>query len=129
MVGRISGFIREYIFGLSIITLIIGLIMIFMGVLWFGFNEFVIDTIELDLVFRLGEWNAYVFVIGWILFAIGVFYLYTFLKNRKYVLEEIRTDKRSDFIKKHGKLKIVSKNLPTKYQQMLEEKEKELGIK
>jgi len=129
MAGKISRFIREYIFGLSIITLIIGLVLILMGVLWYGFNEIVEQAMELDLIYRIGDWNAYVLVIGLILFAFGVYYLYNYLKNRKFLLEEIKTDKRSEFIKKHGKLKIDSKKLPSKYQKMLKDKEKELGIK
>lgn len=129
MAGKITRFIKEYIFGLSIITLIIGLVLILMGVLWYGFNDFVVQTMELDLIYRIGDWNAYILVIGLILFAFGVYYLYAYLKNRKFLLDEIKTDKRSDFLKKHGKLKINCKKLPSKYQKMLKDKEKELGIK
>jgi hypothetical protein len=129
MTGRISRFIREYIFGISILMTILGLILILMGVLWFGFNEFVENTRELDIIYQIGDWNAYIFVIGLIIFGFGVYYLYTFFTDRRFLIEEIKTDKRSDFIKIHAKLRNVSKRLPSKYKKMLKEKEKELGIK
>jgi hypothetical protein len=44
-------------------------------------------------------------------------------------MKEIETKKRSEFIKKHAKLKADSKHLPSKYKDILKQKEKELKIK
>ena len=49
--------------------------------------------------------------------------------DKKFILEEIKTDKRSEFIKRHNELRNTVKRLPSKYKEMLKEKEKELGIK
>lgn len=129
MVGRISGFLREFIFLLSIITSIIGLVLLAMGVLWFWFRDMVIMNNTLNFIAEIENWNAYLLVAGLIIFGIGIFYLYSYLKNRKFALEELKTDKRSEFLKKHNELKNIVKQLPSKYQKMFKDKEDELGIK
>jgi len=129
MASKITGFMREYVFGLSIITIIIGLFLLSMGVLWFGFREIVMENSALEFIAKLENLNAYLLVAGLIIFGIGLYYLYSFLKNRKLALEELETDKRSEFLKKHNELKSIVKYLPSKYQKMLEDKENELKIK
>ena len=129
MVSKMTRFMREYVFGLSIITIIIGLFLLSMGVLWFGFKEIVMENSALEFVANLENLNAYLLVAGLIIFGIGLYYLYSFLKNRKLALKELKTDKRSEFLKKHNELKSIVKYLPSKYQKMLKDKENELKIK
>jgi hypothetical protein len=129
MVGKITGFLREFIFMLSIFTSIIGLVLLAMGVLWFLFRDMVITNNALNFIAEVDNWNAYLLVAGLIIFGIGVFYLYSFLKNRKFALDELKTDKRSEFLKKHNEIKNIVKQLPSKYQKMFKDKEDELGIK
>lgn len=129
MVSKMTRFMREYVFGFSIITIIIGLFLLSMGVLWFGFNDIVIENNSLEFIANLENLNAYLLVAGLIILGIGLFYLYSFLKNRKLALEELKTDKRSEFLKKHNELKSIVKYLPSKYQKMLKDKENELKIK
>ena len=75
-------------------------------------------------------WSPYILVVGFIIFTwFGVYYLYSYLMNRKFVLEELKTNKRSEFLKKHVEVKLKVKHLPSKYQKMLKEKEEELKIK
>ena len=125
---KITGLLREYVFGLSIITMAIGLFLLFMGVIFYWIN-----TIELgfytDIIQKLDQWNAFLLVGGLIIFGIGIYYLYSFIINKKFVLEEIQTKKRSEFIKKHKELKGIVKHLPSKYKKMVKDKEKELKIK
>jgi len=128
MAGKISGFLREYILILSIVITIVGFFLLVMGVLWYWFRDIVTDNNALSFIYDLGDWNAYVLVAGFIIFFIGVYYLYSFLKNRKFVLEELRTNKRSELLKRHKELRSVVKHLPKKYQKMLQEKEDELNI-
>ena len=45
------------------------------------------------------------------------------------MLDEIATNKRSELLKMHSELKITAKKLPSKYRNMLKEKEKEFKIK
>jgi len=126
MKEKIVGFLRNYVFPLSIITLIIGLILLIWGVIYWidvdlgGLTEF-IDGI--------GGYNAYVLVAGLIIFGIGVYYLYSYLKKKKFLIEELDTNKRSEFLKKHSELKEIVRHLPSKYKAMLKEKERELNIK
>lgn len=129
MVGKITGFMREYIFLLSIITGVIGLLLLIMGILWFWFRDMVITNSALNFIAEVDNWNAYLLVAGLIIFGIGIFYLYSYLKNRKFALDELKTDKRSEFLKKHNELKNIVKQLPSKYQKMFNDKEDELGIK
>ena len=125
---KITGLLREYVFGLSIVTMAIGLFLLFMGVIFYWIN-----TIELgfytDIIQKLDQWNAFLLVGGLIIFGIGIYYLYSFIINKKFVLEEIQTKKRSEFIKKHKELKGIVKHLPSKYKKMVKDKEKELKIK
>ena len=127
MSGKIIGLIREYVFGLSIIIMIIGLFVIFTGFLGIWFVDVAKDLLKFPN--GILEWCPYVLIFGLLIFGVGLYYLYGFIKNRNFVLEEIETKKRSEFIKRHGDLKDSVRYLPSKYKEMLKEKEKELKIK
>jgi uncharacterized membrane protein len=120
MIAKITGFLREFIFILSITTIIIGLIICTTGIL--GIINFNISDLFI-------EWSPYLLIIGLIIFITGLYYLYSFIKKKNFVIKEIKTKKRSDFIKKHGDLKDTVRYLPSKYKILLKEKEKELKIK
>jgi len=124
---KIIGFLREYQFFFSIILTIIGFVILFLGVTGIWFKDIPEGFLNLNDDFL--KWSFYLLVIGFIVFVSGVWYLYSFLKNRKFVLEELRTNKRSELLKRHGELKNTVKHLPSKYQKMLKEKEEELKIK
>ena len=127
MSGKITGFFREYIFIFSIILTILGCIILFLGVtgIWFP------DILENILLFlrKPNDWSLYLLIIGFIVTIAGVYYLYSYLNTRKFIVEELKTNKRSEFLKKHVEIKQRVKHLPSKYQKMLREKEKELQIK
>lgn len=125
---KITKFLREYMFGFIIITIVAGVLLLFMGVLWFWFRDLELGFYT-DAVRQLENWNAYVLVGGVIIFLIGLYYLYVFQKDKRFVLTELKTNKRSELIKKHRELRKVVKHLPSKYQRMLRDKEKELKIK
>ena len=128
MKKKITGLLREYVFGLSIIIMIMGLFLLFMGVIFYW-----ISGVELgfytDIIKEFDQWNAFLLVAGLIIFGIGLYYLYSYLTKRKFVLEELRTNKRSELLKKHKELKSTVKHLPSKYQKMVKDKEEELNIK
>jgi len=127
MSGKIIGFLREYVFIFSIIFTILGCIVLVIGItgMWFqdilknilGFSEEALD------------WSLYILIIGLIVFGIGVYYLYSYFTTRKFVIEELKTNKRSEFLKKHVEVEQKVKHLPSKYKKMLTEKEEELQIK
>lgn len=127
MSGKIAGFFREYIFGLSIVTMIVGLLVLFIGILGIWFADVATDV--LSLADEAIVWCPYVLIIGLIVFGAGLYYLYSFIKNKNFVLEEIETNKRSEFLKRHSDLKDSVRYLPSKYKEMLKEKERELKIK
>jgi hypothetical protein len=127
MAGRIIRFFREYQFIFSLILTIIGIIGLIVGSsgMWFpnfdkgllGFND--------DLL----EWSLYILLICFIVFIAGVWYLYTYLKNKKFIKDELKTNKRSEFLKKHNELANIVRHMPSKYQKMIKEKDEELNIK
>jgi uncharacterized membrane protein YiaA len=130
MSGKITLFLREYVMVFSIIITIIGILLLFMGVAYYWIRSLVEPaTTPLHFINTLQEWNAYILVAGIVIFSIGVYYIYSFLKKRKFVLDELRTDKRSEILKKRNKLEATTKHLPSKYQRMLTQKEEELNIK
>jgi hypothetical protein len=51
------------------------------------------------------------------------------MNKRKFLLDELKTDKRSEILKKRSKLEATVKHLPSKYQRMLSEKEEEFNIR
>jgi len=131
MSGRIVGFLREYVLGLSILTIIIGTLFIFMGVVYLFFIN-IAEPVTSPLHFikdPLGIWNDYILIAGLIILGIGVYYLYSFVTKRKYILDELKTDKRSEIQKKRSKLESTVKQLPSKYQKMLSDKEEEFNIR
>ena len=125
---KITALLREYVVGLSIIISVCGFVLLIMGVLWYWFRD-ALENDSLQLIHDLGDWNAYLLVGGLIIFGIGLYYIYSYITKRKFVLEEIKTNKRSEFLKKHKELKGTVKHLPSKYRKMVKDKEKELKIK
>ena len=127
MSGKITGFFREYVFGLSIVAMIVGLIVLFIGVVGIWFED--VARNDLNLTDEIITWSPYVLIIGLIVFGMGIYYLYDFIVKKKFVLEELQTNKRSELLKRHSELKESVRHLPSKYKKMLKEKEKELRIK
>jgi hypothetical protein len=131
MSGRIIGFLREYVLGLSILTIILGAIFCFMGVVYLFFIN-IAEPVNSPIHFikdPIGIWNDYILIAGLIILGVGVYYLYSYITKRKYVLDELKTDKRSEILKKRSKLESTVKKLPSKYQKMLTEKEEEFNIR
>lgn len=127
MSGKISNIIREYIFGLSIICTIIGLVTLLFGLIGMLMRETVSDMLNVQP--QLLDWSFYILAVGFILLIAGIWYLYTFIKDKRFLMEEIQTNKRSEFMKCHGKLQDAARRLPSKYRKMLSEKEASLKIK
>ena len=125
---KITYILRDLVFGLSIILIIIGLFLLTMGIIFYWMNNMNLGFYT-EMIDKLDQWNGFILVGGLIIFGIGLYYLYSYLTKRKFVFEELQTNKRSEFLKKHKELKGVVKHLPSKYQKMVKEKEKELNIK
>jgi len=128
--GKIIGFLREYVLILSIVFTVLGAIILFIGITGFVEDLNYIPLNMLGFSEDFLDWSFYIIVAGLIIFGwFGVYYLYSYYMNRKFVLEELETNKRSEFLKKHVEVKKKVKHLPSKYQKMLKEKEQELKIK
>jgi H+/Cl- antiporter ClcA len=127
MSGKIIGFLREYVLILSIILTILGCIVLFIGITGIWFQDILKNF--LNFTEDAMNWSLYILIIGFIMFGIGIYYLYSYFNNRKFVMEELKTNKRSEFLKKHIEVKQKVKHLPSKYHKMLKEKEKDLQIK
>ena len=121
MAGKITSILREYVFGMSLLLIIISLILLVFSILTLSGMTTIFTTLEL--------WNAYILVLSLITFAIGAYYQYSYQKNKRFVIQELETNKRSELCKRHKELRHRSKHLPTKYQKLLKEKEHELNIK
>jgi hypothetical protein len=130
MLEKLVKFLREYVLVFSGILIIFGLFFLLMGVFWILFNDLVNNTSFLfHFVVTFKEWNWYFLIFGLIMLGIGLYYVYSFVKKRRFVIKEIKTDKRSEILKKRREIESAAKHLPTKYQNMLAEKEEELNIK
>jgi uncharacterized protein YacL len=127
MANMLGKMLKEYIFGISIATLIVGLAVLLFGVMGMWLQDFLVDTLSLSQ--DLLAWSLYILIIGVVITLFGVYYLYEFLKNKRFLLGELETNKRSEFMKNHAELKTAARHLPSKYQEMLAEKEKELRVK
>jgi len=126
MAGKITNFLREYKLIFSIILLILGLILFIIGLA----GTFIESLKNIFSFFNsYWDWSIYLLIIGFILLVAGIWYLYSFLKDRKFILAELETKKRSEFLKKHSELKSTVKHMPSKFQKMVKEKEEELYIK
>ncbi len=127
MAGKITNFFRETQLIFSLILTVFGFIIFFLGVTGIWFPDIPKNLLNLSDEFL--KWNVYLLIIGFIVFIAGVWYLYSYIKNRKFILEEIKTNKRSELLKKHTELHNTVKHMPSKFQKMLEIKEEELKIK
>lgn len=118
---------KEYIMGISIALLIIGLIVLIFGILGTWSSDMLTDLLRIhpDVL----DWSLYILIIGAILTFLGGYYLYDFLRNKRFLLDKIETNKRSEFMKYHAQLKNAVRKLPSKYQEMLHKKEKQLRLK
>lgn len=118
---------KEYIMGISIALLIIGLIVLIFGIFGTWSSDMLTDMLRIhpDVL----DWSLYILIIGAILTFLGGYYLYDFLRNKRFLLDKIETNKRSEFMKYHAQLKNAVRKLPSKYQEMLHKKEKQLRLK
>ena len=127
MAGKINSFLREFKLIFSIILSILGFLILFVGIavtwLWTNFEGLFSFMSEYKI------WSPYLLILGFIVFGFGVWYLYSYFKDRKFILEEIQTNKRSELLKMHNELKIAVKHMPSKYKKMLKDKEDELKIR
>ena len=124
MSGKISGFLRELKLFLSIFLTIVGFLIFLIG-MNFIFPSFNIFNLSPEIL----EWKSYLLIVGFIILITGIYYLYAYLKDRKFILEELETNKRSEILKKHIELQKAVKHMPSKYKKMLKEKEEEFKIK
>jgi hypothetical protein len=124
MSGKISGFLTELKLSLSIILTIIGFLLFLIGMNYIS-DVFDIFGLPKDIL----QWSIFLLIIGFIILVTGIYYLYAYLKDRKFILEELETNKRSEILKKHIELKKAVKHMPSKYKKMLKEKEDEFKIK
>lgn len=134
MANKITDFLKDQVFILSIIITIISLVLVFMGVIWYGLRDMLTaDEIPLGVYTKtitdLGEWNFFILAGGLVLLLIGVYYIWRYHKNKKFLLEELKTNKRSELIKNKHELEVTARHLPSKYDKMLKKKMKELKIK
>ena len=127
MSGKITGFFREFVLIFSIILTVLGFVVLFIGASGIWFQDIAKDVFNLSEDFF--SWSFYLLIIGFIIFGAGIWYLYSYLKNRKFILGELETNKRSELLKKHGELKNTVRHMPSKYQRMLKDKEEELKIR
>ena len=127
MSGKISGFLREYILIFSVIVSVLGFFVIFIGASGIWLQDISKDVLKFTDDFL--RWSPYLLVLGFVILGIGLYYLYVYLKNRSFVLEELKTNKRSELLKRHSELKDTVKRMPSKYKKMLNAKEEELRIR
>lgn len=126
--GKITNFLREYVLPFSIILTVLGLLMTVFGALGIWMRSLFFET-PLEVFYVLDLWNAYLFVGGLIVLAFGAYYLYSYTTKRRFLLRELKTNKRSEILAKHGELRRTARHLPTKFQTMLQEKEDEFNIR
>jgi len=119
---------REIRLPASLLILILGIIFFVSSVVWLFFRE-----ADLGLASKLssffGDWNYYLIVVSIVLLFVGGWYSYDYIKKRKYLLEELKTDRKSELVKKKAELESIVKRLPKKYERMLREKEEKLGLR
>lgn len=120
-------FLREFKLGFSIILTIVGLIAFLIGLTGMFFKDAFNSLFSFFTDYA--DWSFYLLAIGFVVLAAGIYYLYSYLKDKKFILEEMHTNKRSELLKKHSELKIAVKHMPSKYKKMLKDKEEELKIK
>ena len=83
MARKITNILREYIFGLSIILIILGVILLILSIL--GLQNNTLGGIT-TIFTNLALWNAYILLAGLIIFAFGIYYQYSFQTNKRFVL-------------------------------------------
>ena len=119
---------REIRFPVSIIVTFLGLVFLISSVVWIFMHEKNLGFLS-RLARLFGDWNYYLIVIGAIFFVAGIWYTYDYIKKKNFLLEEIKTDRKSEFVRRKAELERVAKSLPKRYEKMLEEKEEELGLR
>ena len=127
MANILSRFFREYICGCSIVLIIIGIIVFCIGLIGIFMPDVIFGSAGASG--SLVNWSPYIFIVGLIVLLAGVYYLYVYEKNKRFIIQELETKRRSEFIKKHQECKNAVRFLPCKYQEMLKNKERELKIK
>ena len=119
---------REIRLPASLLILILGIIFFVSSVVWLFFREADLGLAS-NLSSFFGDWNYYLIVVSIVLLFVGGWYSYDYIKKRKYLLEELKTDRKSELVKKKAELESIVKRLPKKYERMLREKDEKLGLR
>lgn len=119
---------REIRFPVSLLLAVLGLVFTISGVVWIFLRESKLGLLS-KLAEFFGNWNYYLIIIGVVILFAGVWYAYDYISKKKFLLEEIKTDRKSELVKTKAKLEKIAKTLPRKYEKMLIEKEEELGLR
>ena len=127
MLEKIGRILREITLGLSIFLAILGIIVLILGLLGTWWKQLLIDALGLSEDILV--WSPYIMILGFIVFALGIWYIYSYINNKRLVREGLQTNKRSEFVKKHIEIKKAAKRLPSRFMQQVEEKEKQFRIK
>ncbi len=125
---KIGKILQEYIFGLSIVCSIVGVLALAYGLLGTLKVFYNIDN-YLSIPKEILDWTPYVLIVGFIFFIVGVWYLWVYLKNKRFLLKELEKNKRSEFIKLQPELEDAANHLPSRYQKLLTEKEESMRLK
>lgn len=119
---------REIRLPVSILLSMVGIFFTVSSIKWVFMKESQIGGID-ELSGFFGDWNYYLIVIGPIILILGIWYTYDYIKKKNFLLEEIKTDRKSELVKRKSELEKIVKTLPRKYEDMLREKERNLGLR
>ena len=124
---KIGKILQEYIFGLSVICTIVGTIEL----VYSSFGILTPNVLMNNLGIKQGilNWSIYVLIGGFIVFIAGIWYLWIYLKNKRFLLKELEKNKRSEFLKLQTELEDAASHLPSKYKKLLTEKEESMRLK
>lgn len=128
MSRKIGKILQEYILGLSVICSIIGILTLVYSTLGTLIFYNYIDNF-LGIADWILAWSLYILIVGFIVFIAGIWYLWVYLKNKRFLLKELEKNKRSEFLKLQAELEDAAHHLPSKYKKLLAEKEESMKLK
>lgn len=77
----------------------------------------------------LGGWSMWALVVGFIVFAFGLYWLAGYLRNVRDFKKLIEEQSKAAFIRELDDTEYLAWKLPTQFEEELQEKKKRLGVK
>jgi hypothetical protein len=124
----IKRFLTVYALYLSLIILLVGIVLTFLGILGIFYFESAPDFLK-EIINSLGDWKLWCILLGPVLLIAGGYYFFDNLSKRREFKGLMETTSKQKFIKNLDRVEFLAWKLTPEHQRQLAKKKRKFHIK